>query len=158
MSRPGTLRRDLNPVRATLWSGPFAEGWAVYGTSLVVKSGYGGPKNDRFRLMDVLGQMVVAANALLDVGLQGGALTDEEALRLMIDEGLQEKALAEKKLLRAKLDSTQLSQYFIGLSEVQSLEKDVRARGSFDQRVFDEALARASERSPSSVSGTYLSL
>jgi uncharacterized protein (DUF885 family) len=67
-------------------------------------------------------------------------MTDEEALRFMEEEGFQEKALAERKLLRAKLDSTQLCQYFLGFSEVDALERDVKARGKFDQRAFNQEL------------------
>ena len=133
-------RRDPSALRATLWSGPFAEGWAVYGEGLVVQQGFGGEKNDRYRFMDLRGRMIVASNAVLDAGLQGGAMTDEEALRLMIDEGFQEKAQAERKLLRAKLDSTQLCQYFLGWDEILRLEREARAAGSFDQQKFDEAL------------------
>lgn len=133
-------RRDPSALRATLWSGPFAEGWAVYGEGLVVQQGFGGEKNDRYRFMDLRGRMIVASNAILDAGLQGGAMTDDEALRLMIEEGFQEKAQAEKKLLRAKLDSTQLCQYFLGWDELVRLEREVRVAGGFDQRKFDEAL------------------
>jgi uncharacterized protein (DUF885 family) len=67
-------------------------------------------------------------------------MTDEEALRFMVEEGFQEKTQAERKLLRAKLDSTQLSQYFLGFTEIVRLEQDARAAGPFDQRAFDEKL------------------
>ena len=67
-------------------------------------------------------------------------MTDEEAVRFMVEEGFQEKAMAEKKLLRAKLDSTQLCQYFLGLSEIEALEHDVKSRGGFDQKVFNQEL------------------
>ncbi|MFL5264013.1 MAG: DUF885 domain-containing protein, partial [Anaeromyxobacteraceae bacterium] len=133
-------RRDPSPLRATLWSGPFAEGWAVYGEGLVVQAGFGGARNDRYRFFDLRGRMIVAANAILDVALQGGAMKDEEALRFMIDDGFQERAQAEKKLLRAKLDSTQLCQYFLGRAEILRLEQEARSAGPFDQRAFDEAL------------------
>lgn len=133
-------RRDRSALRATLWSGPFAEGWAVYGTTLLVKLGFGGEKNDRLLFLDLFGRMIVAANTILDVGLQGGEMSDEDALRFMIDDGFQEKAQAERKLLRAKLDSTQLCQYFLGRAEIDRLEREVRERGAFDQRKFDEAL------------------
>jgi len=133
-------RRDPSVLRATLWSGPFAEGWAVYGEGLVVKDGFGEADNDRYRFFDLRGRMIVAANAILDVGLQGGTMSDDEALRFMIEDGFQEKAQAEKKLTRAKLDSTQLCQYFLGWAEIERLERDVRAKGSFDQRAFDDAL------------------
>jgi uncharacterized protein (DUF885 family) len=133
-------RRDPSILRATLWSGPFAEGWAVYAEGLLVKLGLGDAKNDRYRFFDLRGRMIVAANAILDVGLQGGTMTDEEALRFMIEDGFQERAQAEKKLLRAKLDSTQLCQYFLGWAEIERLEHDVRQKGGFNQRRFDEAL------------------
>jgi uncharacterized protein (DUF885 family) len=133
-------RRDTSALRATVWSGPFAEGWAVYGEGLVVQAGFGGAKNDRYRFFDLRGRMIVASNAILDAGLQGGAMKDGEALRFMIEEGFQEKAQAEKKLLRAKLDSTQLCQYFLGWTEIVRLERDAREAGAFDQRKFDEAL------------------
>ena len=133
-------RRDPSALRATLWSGPFAEGWAVYGEGLVVTSGFGGELNDRYRFMDLRGHMIVASNAILDSSLQGGAMTDAEALRFMIEEGFQERAQAERKLLRAKLDSTQLTQYFLGFTEIGRLEADARAAGPFDQRAFDEKL------------------
>jgi uncharacterized protein (DUF885 family) len=86
--------------------------------------------------------MIVATNVLLDIKLQSGLMTDEEAVRFMVDEGFQERAMAEKKLLRAKLDSTQLAQYFLGLSEIDDLERDYRKQvgGKFSQRTFDEAL------------------
>jgi uncharacterized protein (DUF885 family) len=60
----------------------------------------------------------------------------------MVEEGFQEKAMAEKKLLRAKLDSTQLAQYFLGLSEIEDLDRDYKktAGDKYTQRAFDEAL------------------
>ena len=84
--------------------------------------------------------MIVAANALLDIKLQRGEMTDAEALRFMEEDGFQENALAEQKLLLAKLDSTQLCQYFLGLDEISALERDVKARGKFAQRTFNEEL------------------
>jgi len=133
-------RQRPNPLRSTLWSGAFAEGWGVYGTTLLVEQGLGGKENARYALRDTWGAMIVAANAVLDIKLQHGEMTDEQALRFMEEDGFQEKALAEKKLLRAKLDSTQLCQYFLGLDEIQILERDVKARGKFAQRAFDEEL------------------
>lgn len=132
--------RDPSPLRAALWSGPFAEGWAVYATTLLVRRGYGGERNDVFRFADLRGQLVVAANAIVDVRLQGGDMSDAQALRFLIEESLQDPVQAERKLLRAKLDSTQLCQYFLGVEGIRALEAEARARGAFDQRAFDEAL------------------
>jgi uncharacterized protein (DUF885 family) len=69
-------------------------------------------------------------------------MSDAEAVRFMVEEGFQEQAQAEKKLRRAKLDTTQLSQYFLGLDEILQLEREVKARAgtNFRQREFDEKL------------------
>lgn len=129
--------RDPSRLRSVLWSGTFAEGWAVYATTLLVERGYGGP---RARFSDLQGQLIVAANAVLDIRLQRGEWSDAEALRFLEEESFQGKVQAEQKLLRAKLDSTQLCQYFLGTEEIRALEAEVRAQGRFDQRAFDEAL------------------
>ncbi len=136
-------KRSLNPLRAVLWNPAMAEGWAVYGEGQMVRTGWGGDKNERYAFFDARGRMVVATNLYLDVALQSGQMTDEQAVRFMVDEGFQEKATAEKKLLRAKLDSTQLAQYFLGLSEIEQLEKDQRrhlGKAPFSVRAFNEAL------------------
>lgn len=135
-------KRSLDPLRAVLWNGPMVEGWAVYGETLLVKLGWGGAKNARFRLFDLVGLMISSANTILDIELQTGRMTDDEAIRFMVEDGFQPRAQAEKKLKRAKLDSTQLVQYFLGLDELETLERDYRKQvgGKFDQRAFDEAV------------------
>jgi uncharacterized protein (DUF885 family) len=135
-------KKNLNPLRAVLWNAAMVEGWAVYAEGLMVTLGYGGADNDRFRFFDLRGQMVTSANAILDVKLQSGQMSDEEAVRFMVEDGFQERATAEKKLLRAKLDSTQLAQYFLGLDEIRALEEDYRKQvgQAFRQRTFDEGL------------------
>ena len=135
-------RKNPNPLRAVLWNAPFVEGWAVYGTRLMTRLGYGEAQNLRYRFFDLRGQLIVATNTLIDIGLHGGDMTEGEALRFMTEEGLQERAQAEKKLLRAKLDTTQLVQYFLGLDEILQLESEMRKRdgAAFRQREFDEKL------------------
>lgn len=136
-------RRNLSPLRAVLWNASMVEGWAVYGEEVMIRSGWGGAQNRHYRFFTLRGQMVVAANALLDIGLHTGQMSDAEAVRFMVEDGLQEQAMAEKKLLRAKLDSTQLCQYFLGFDEILELERDYRAKlgaAAFKQRTFDEAL------------------
>jgi uncharacterized protein (DUF885 family) len=119
-----------------------AEGWAVYGEGLMVALGWGGERNDRFRVFQLVGRLVSTANAILDIELQSGRMTDEEAVRFMVEDGFQPRAQAEKKLVRAKLDSTQLCQYFLGLDEIQTLERDYKTKvgPAFKQRTFNEAL------------------
>jgi uncharacterized protein (DUF885 family) len=135
-------RKNLNPLRAVLWNAAMVEGWAVYAEGQMVTNGWGDADNDRYRFYDLRGQMISCANTVLDVKLQSGLMTDEEAVRFMVEDGFQERAMAEKKLLRAKLDSTQLAQYFLGLDEIRAYEKEYRAKHAdkFSQRAFNEAV------------------
>ncbi|HSR99845.1 MAG TPA: DUF885 domain-containing protein [Kofleriaceae bacterium] len=135
-------KRNLNPLRAVLWSGPMAEGWAVYGEGLMVDLGWGGARNDRFRVFKNIEHLVSTANTILDIELQSGRMTDDDAIRFMVEQGFQPRAQAEKKLVRAKLDSTQLCQYFLGFDEILALERDYKKKvgPKFKQRTFNEAL------------------
>jgi len=135
-------KRHLNPLRVVLWNAPFTEGWAVYSTPLMTQLGYGGNKNPRYRFFDLKGHIRMALNTLIDIQLHSGQMTEQDAVRFMVEEGFQEQVVAEKKLLRAQLETTQLSQYFLGLDEIQQLETAVRvARGAtFSQREFNETL------------------
>jgi uncharacterized protein (DUF885 family) len=152
------MRKAKNPLRSVLWNAPLAEGWAVYGEKQLVALGYGERKNARYRFFQLQGLMIVATNALIDIKLHTGKMSDAEAVRFMVEEGFQEQAVAEKKLVRAKLDSTQLVQYFLGLLEIEQLERDYRQKiGSgpkprrFNQRGFNEALL-----TPGSVAPKYI--
>src|SRR5262245_14101764 len=119
-----------------------AEGWAVYGEQQLVTLGYGGEKSSRYLFNRLKGSMIVAANAVLDVKLQTGQLTDEQALKYLVEDCLQEQALAEKKLHRAKLDSTQLVQYYLGYAEIRDLEQQARKTwgAQYNQRRFNQLM------------------
>jgi uncharacterized protein (DUF885 family) len=140
ITRSTLARQNLNALRAVLWNAPFVEGWAVYVENLMTHLSYGGARNARYRFFALRGDMIVATNALIDAQLHSGQMTEAEAVRFMVEEGFQEQAQAEKKLRRAQLDTTQLSQYFLGLDEIQQLENEVKARAgaSFRQREFNE--------------------
>lgn len=135
-------KRSLNPLRAVLWNPAFVEGWAVYCENLMAKLGYGGDKNLRYHFFARRGDMIVATNAIIDIKLHTGQMTEADAVRFMVEQGFQEQAQAEKKLRRAQLDTTQLCQYFLGYDEILLLERDYRLqkKEAFSQQQFDEDL------------------
>jgi hypothetical protein len=76
-------------------------------------------------------------NAIIDVRIHAGEMTEDEAVRLMVEGGFQEEAEAHNKWNRARLTSTQLSTYFIGSVEFWEIEREARRRaaiGSGDAR------------------------
>jgi hypothetical protein len=121
--------RSRSLARAVFWSGVFAEGWAVYVTQVMMDAGFGADDpalllvHWKFYLRSVI-------NALIDVGIHAGSMTEAEALALMIDGGFQEESEARNKWNRARLTATQLSTYFVGSVEMWDLEGEVRRRAA----------------------------
>ncbi len=126
-------------VRKVLWSGSFAEGWAVYTEQMMLDEGYGGGDLS-LRLHQLKFYQRAVINAILDHKMHCTAMTDEEAKALLIDRGFQTEAEAVGKIARAKQSSTQLSTYFVGRTAFYRLRQSVqRARGdAFDLGQFHE--------------------
>ena len=114
-------------TRGVFASGTFAEGWAVYVTQVMMDLGYA--EDDR-ALWLVHWKLYLRAiiNAILDVSLHTGDMTEEEAMELMVRGGFQEEQEARAKWLRARLTSTQLSTYYVGSLEMWDLELEARRR------------------------------
>jgi uncharacterized protein (DUF885 family) len=116
-------------VRAVFSSGVFCEGWAVYVTQVMMDLGF---KADDPALLLVHWKFYLRAitNAMIDVGIHAGSMTEAEAMDLMVRGGFQEESEARKKWDRARLTSTQLSTYFVGSMEMWSLERERRVRAA----------------------------
>ncbi len=116
-------------ARAVFASGVFVEGWAVYVTQVMVDAGFRS-KDPAFQLIHWKFYLRAIINALLDIGIHVGSMTEAEAMGLMIQGGFQEESEARKKWDRARLTSTQLSTYFVGSMEMWGLERECRRRAA----------------------------
>ena len=114
-------------VRSIFGSGAFVEGWAVYVTQSMMDVGYG-RRDPALLLTHWKFYLRSVVNALLDVGIHAGSMTEDEAMRLMVETGYQEEQEARAKWLRARLTSTQLSTYYAGAAELWDLEIEARRR------------------------------
>ncbi len=126
-------------LRKVLYSGVFAEGWAVYTEQMMLDEGYGeGDLSLRLHQLKFYQRAVI--NAILDHKMHCQNMTDEEALELLVDRGFQTEGEAVGKIARAKQSSTQLSTYFVGRMAFYGLRQDVqRKQGkAFDLRQFHE--------------------
>jgi len=101
-------------VRAIFQSGTFIEGWAVYCEQMMAEQGYGGPE---VKMQQLKMRLRAIANAILDQSIHAGNMTEEQAMDLMTKATFQEQGEATLKWKRARLTSTQLSTYFVGVSE-----------------------------------------
>ena len=126
-------------LRAVYGNGPYVEGWAVYATKVMIEEGY--LDHDPELLLTWHKQyMRAVANTILDVRMQTGDMTDEQAMELMVNQTFQENEEATAKLQRVKLSSTQLPTYFTGYRAWMRLrEKARQQRGdSFKLAAFHE--------------------
>ncbi len=115
--------------RTALWSGVFAEGWAVYITQAMMDLGYGA-EDPALMLVHWKFYLRAAINAVIDARIHGAGMTEDEAVLLMMDGGFQEESEARNKWLRARLSSTQLSTYFVGSVEFWEIEREARRRAA----------------------------
>jgi uncharacterized protein (DUF885 family) len=128
--------RNASLPRTVLWSGVFAEGWAVYVTQVMMDLGYGAD-DPALLLAHWKYYMRAITNAIMDVRIHVSGMTEDEAMELMVEGGFQEDAEARNKWIRARLTSTQLSTYFVGSSLFWEIEVEARRRAavaSGDQR------------------------
>ncbi len=112
-------------VRSIFRSGTFIEGWAVYTEQMMAETGYGGPE---VKMQQLKMRLRVICNAILDQSIHAGNMTEQQAMTLMMKEGFQQEGEAVAKWKRARLSSTQLSTYFVGVTEHLDLRESAKAK------------------------------
>jgi len=133
--------RHPSLVRKVLYSGVFAEGWAVYTEQMMLDQGYG-DGDLALRLHQLKFYIRAVLNAILDYRMHCAGMTDDEALRMLVGRGFQTEGEAVGKIARAKQSSCQLSTYFVGRTAFYRLRQKVqRERGAaFDLGKYHEAV------------------
>jgi hypothetical protein len=132
--------RGSTAARALCFSGTFVEGWAVYTEQLMSEFGFGGVP---VRLQRLKSHLRMSINAILDQGVHCDGMTEAEAMDLMVRRGFQEEGEAAGKWRRAQLESTQLSTYFVGYTEVAAIAA-ARPAGTSLRDWHDAMLAHGS--------------
>ncbi|MCI0639423.1 MAG: DUF885 domain-containing protein [Gemmataceae bacterium] len=118
--------RHPSLIRRVLYSGVFAEGWAVYTEHVMLDQGYG-DGDLKLRLCQLKWYLRTVCNAILDYKMHCTDMSDEEALRFLMFRAFQSEAEAILKIIRAKQSSCQLSTYFVGRMAFVRLRRRVQA-------------------------------
>jgi uncharacterized protein (DUF885 family) len=126
-------------VRAIFQSGTFIEGWAVYTEHVMAEAGYGGPE---VKMQQLKMRLRVVCNAIIDQSIHAGNMSEQEALDVMMKEGFQQEGEAVAKWKRARLSSSQLSTYFVGVTEHLALREQAKARdgAKFDLKKYNDTV------------------
>ena len=105
--------RSPSLIRRVFQSGPFVEGWAVYGEVTMLNEGFG-DGDLRLRLMQLKFYLRAVANSILDYQMHCTEMSDDEAMKFLTQDAFQSEGEAKLKVIRAKQSSVQLSTYFVG--------------------------------------------
>jgi uncharacterized protein (DUF885 family) len=132
--------RNPSLIRKVLFSGVFAEGWAVYTEQMMLDQGFG-IADLVLRLNQLKWYLRAVCNAILDYKMHCTNMTDEEALLFLMKRAFQSEAEAILKIIRAKQSSCQLSTYFVGRMAFVRLRRQVQNKlgNRFDLGRFHEA-------------------
>jgi uncharacterized protein (DUF885 family) len=133
--------RTPSLIRRVYQSGPFVEGWAVYGEVTMLNEGYGGG-DLRLRLMQQKFYLRAVANAILDHKMHCTQLSDDQAMKFLVEDAFQSEGEAKLKLIRAKQSSTQLSTYFVGRMAHYRLHQQIERElgDAFDLARYHDAV------------------
>ncbi len=133
--------RHPSLIRRVLFSGVFAEGWAVYTEQMMLDQGYG--KGDlALRLNQLKFYLRATGNTILDHKMHCTDLSDDEAMKFLTERAYQSEGEARGKVVRAKLSSCQLSTYFVGRMAFYRLRQEVEKEqgDKFDLGRYHEAV------------------
>jgi uncharacterized protein (DUF885 family) len=126
-------------VRAVFQSGTFIEGWAVYTEQVMAEAGYGGAE---VKMQQLKMRLRVICNAMIDQGIHAGNMSEQDAMTLMMKEGFQQEGEAVAKWKRARLTSSQLSTYFVGVTEHLDMRERAKGRdgAKFNIKQYNDAV------------------
>lgn len=136
------VRANANPrkARRLTWNTVFIEGWALYCEEMMTDAGFlDDPRSRLFQLKQTLWR---AARVVVDVGLQRGEMSVEQAIDFMVEEAALERVNAAAEVKRYTANPTQPSSYLIGKAQIADIRRRYEeAHGSgFDLNTFHDAL------------------
>jgi uncharacterized protein (DUF885 family) len=138
-------------IRQLAYNDLFAEGWALYCAELMHECGYfTDPVTRLFQLHDLLWR---ACRVVLDVRLQCGRMSYEEAVDFLSEQVLMEPASARSEVRRYLLSPTQPLSYLVGMLEIVAMRDEARTRlgARFDLHDFHAALLSVGAMPPALV-------
>ncbi len=137
------VQDNARPMRKLYNSTLFTEGWGLYTEELMFETGYF-EDPDRTRLTQLLSRLWRAARVILDVKLQTGRISYEDARRFLEDRVMFEPARSAGEVNMYIGSPTYFITYIIGYFDIMSLRAEVQAKeGSrFSLLGFHEAMLR----------------
>jgi uncharacterized protein (DUF885 family) len=131
---------NTRKARKLSWNNVFIEGWALYCEEMMKDVGFlVDPATRLFQLKDMLWR---AARVVVDVGLQRGEMSIDEAIDVLVDEASLERVNATAEVMRYTGNPTQPSSYLVGKLEIMEIRRryEERLGADFDLKTFHDKL------------------
>ncbi len=134
------LRRLGSPVRRTLFSSAFVEGWAHYAEELLVEEGFR-RSDPRFAIGVYLEAVLRVTRLLVAIGVHTSSMRTEDAVRLFEERAYLRGPAATAEAERCAYDPT-YGRYTWGKLAIQGLRDEAVARWGlrYSHRRFHDAL------------------
>jgi uncharacterized protein (DUF885 family) len=128
-------------LRAILGSGSFIEGWAVYAEGMMVEQGFRGD-DPLYKLSQLKVLLRTVTNSIIDQAIHCDGMTQEQMMQLLTQTAFQEEREAAGKWRRAQLSVTQLSTYFVGVTEHNETRAAAEQRdgASFNLKAYHDGI------------------
>lgn len=143
-NKVGSLARKIGCI-----SSLHVEGWAFYTEEMMERQGFlSDPEVRIFRLKE---QLWRACRIVIDVGIQTGEMSLEEAAQMLVDRAGFEQNDAIAEVTRYTLAPTQPMSYLIGKLELMKTAEEYKMRrgSSFDLKTFHDAVLACGSLTPS---------
>jgi len=126
-------------VRALFADPVYVEGWGTFCERLMLDQGFG---DARARLAHLKKQLENIARTIVDIRVHTQGMTEAEVRSFVTREAFQGEQLARNMWMRTLTSAPQITTYFLGFDQIQTLYRDVRrARGaSFVLRRFMDGM------------------
>ena len=135
--------RDVpSKVRKIFWSATTGEGWAHYCEQAVLDEGYAAPDPLRAKVFYLRSALQRAVRVVIDVGLNDGSLTFDQAVKLLEDNALLSTESAKIEARRALVAPANMFSYTYGKLAIIRLREKVKAKekDKFDLVSFHDRL------------------
>ena len=128
-------------IRALFANGVYAEGWGTFCERLLLDLGFGNP---RARLAHLKKQLENIARTIVDIRVHTMGMTEAQVRGFVTGDAFQGEQLARNMWMRTLTSDSQITTYFLGYDQVNSLYQDVRkARGTaFALRDFTDGMMK----------------
>jgi len=120
-----SVNRLPSLTRRIIRSNPMIEGWGLYTEQLMYDTGY---YDDAARLGQLSMRLFRAMRIALDMRLQSGELTYDQAVSYAISETGLSEATARSEVARYTMEPTQPFSYLVGCLELERLRAESQAR------------------------------